>query len=151
MPQLGDFFSDELREQIAMHQLKIGSVLRLHDERTTPPKIKLWVIIGLERNNVLLAYLYINSNINPTIFSSPALKDLHLKLEATGRDYLEHDSFVDCSRMNEADVELIKTRMTHDVRIHLGELSTTDLEDVVEKVKNARTIPRNVKRKYGLL
>ena len=151
MQQLGDLFPDEFREQLAVNNLKIGSVLRYFDDNTIPPKIKRKVVVGFDADKILFAFLYINTEINPNIFPTQSLRDLHLELDITGRDYLDHKSFLDCSQIFEDDTERVKMLMTNDVNIHKGELSKEDFDNVFKKVKSAKTIATKIKRKYGFI
>ncbi len=150
MPNLGDFFPNDLKEQFAFHNFKIGSVLRYQVDFTNPPKIKRLVIVGFDAEKVLFASALINTEINPNIFTSTALRDLHLELDAVGRPYLDHTSYVNCSEIFEQDIETVKKLLIEQVSTHVGELSEQDLEAVLEKIRNAKTIPIKLKKKYGL-
>ncbi len=108
MQNLGDFFSDELKEQLANDNFKVGAIIRRLDNSTTPPKIKRSIIVGFDTSKVFLAYVLINTEINPNLFPTQSLKDLHLELDTIGRSYLTHTSYVDCSQIKEEDAESIK-------------------------------------------
>jgi len=151
MQLLGDLFPDSLKEKLASNQLKVGSVLRYHVDNTTPPKIKRMVIVGFDREVVFFVYVFINSDINPNMFPTPVLRDLHIELDPKGRTYLDHNSFVDCSKIREDNVEYIKSLLTIDSNIHIGNLSEDDCSNVLEKIRTAKTISVAQKRKYGLL
>ena len=148
---LGDLFPDELKGQNAENNLRIGSVLRYFNTDTRPPKVKRIVVVGFNEGKILFAYVFINTEINPNIFSSPRMRDLHLAFEASGREYLDHDSYVDCSQIKQEDSDAIKELMTQDFSVHIGDLSGNDIEKVVEKLKNAPTIDVKTKRKFGLI
>jgi hypothetical protein len=150
MPNLSDFFPDELKEQFANSHFNVGAVLRYHVDFTTPPKIKRFVIVGFDQQKIALASVLINSEINPNIFPTPELKALHLELEATNRDYLEHTSYVDCSQIIEQEVMTLKELLADDPSIHLGELDSKDLAVLLEKIRTAGTIPAKIKKKFGL-
>jgi hypothetical protein len=59
-PRLGDRFPKEYRESFCKQHLKIGAVLRLHVSQTTPPKIKRFVVLGINEDDVSVALLFIN-------------------------------------------------------------------------------------------
>lgn len=152
MQKLGDFFPNPLQTQLIDHRLKIGAVIRRYETTTTPPKIKRSIIVGLNVDKVVLAYIFINSEVNPNLFPTQDLKDLHLALAATNdRPYLSHNSFADCSQLHEENVESIKDLITNDAEAHLGELSENDLSTILTKIKTAKTISKNKKRKFNLL
>ncbi len=149
-PPLGDHFPEEFRRQFADHHLQIGTVIRARVADTNPPKIKRFVIVGVSADKLALGTLYINSEINPNIFPTEELKRLHLRLEATGRTYLEHDSYLDCSRIYEKDHEAILEVLKTDTGSVLGQLAPDDLARLKQTVKAARTIAIRVKKKFGL-
>ena len=151
MQNLGDLFSDELKEQFADDNFKIGAVLKHHDASTNPPKLKISVIIGFDSQNLFMASVYINSEINPNIFRSPQARKQHLELDATTRDYLDHTSYVDCSKFRVRDASLIKKLITDDPNVHIGELSSSYLTDVLDKIKNSVTITQSEKKRFGFI
>ena len=148
---LGDLFPKELREQLSNDNLKVGSVLRYYKTNTIPPKLKRAVVVGFDNDKILFASVFINSEINPNMFPTQRLRDLHLPFEATGRNYLDHDSFVDCSQIHVEDAQIVKTLMIDDMSVHIGDLSDADCEKIVDTLRTAHTIPTAVKRKYGLM
>lgn len=150
MPPLGDAFPEEFRKKFAETNLQIGSVIKTFVTDTTPHKIKRFVILGVSGDKLAIGTLYINSEINPNLFPSPELKRLHLKLEKQNRDYLDHDSFLDCSKVYEKEYEDLMAVLQHDASCLIGQLSTDDLRLVKKTVREARTIPVRTKKKFGL-
>ncbi len=151
MQNLGDLFPDDLKEQLADENFKIGAVLRYYDASTTPPKLKISIIVGFDAQKVFIASVYINSQINPNIFRSPQARNQHLELDAATRDYLTHTSYVNCSKLKVKDAAFIKNLITADPNVHVGELSNSDLADVFDKIKNSPTITPKEKRRFGLI
>jgi hypothetical protein len=150
MQQIGDFFSAEFRKNQAEINLKVGAVLRYENQKSIPPKIKIVIVVGFDLDNVLLAFVFVNSEINPNLFYSSRLKDLHLLLEAEKRSYLSHNSFVDCSQIKEEEIEFVKTRMIENTSTHIGNLNEIDLEYVLNTLKSSFTISPKQKSKFGL-
>ena len=151
MQNLGDFFPEETRRQLADNNLKIGAVLRFHVPFTNPPKTKRQIVVGFDNDNILLATVLINTEINPNVFPNQILRDLHLKLETNNRNYIEHDSFVDCSKVRPQNKSEIIALLTLEPTAHLGELAPNDLAIVLEKIRNAHTISVHEKRRFGLI
>ena len=149
--QLGDLFPQELREQLSGNNLKIGSVLRFFMKDTNPPKDKRAIVVGFNDDKILFAYVLINSEINPNMFPTPRLRDLHLSFEANSRSYLTHDSFVDCSQIKEEDAQAMRTEMTDNVGIHIGDLSETDCKKVIDTLRTSFRIDQKIKKKYGIV
>ena len=99
MTSLSDAFPDEERKRFAESSLVAGAVLKVFAYDTKPPKEKQVIIIAIAESADRVACVYINSKLNERVFPTEYLKTLKPKLEKTSRDYLSHDSFVDCSQL----------------------------------------------------
>lgn len=151
MQSLGDFLPEKTKEILADSNFKVGSVLRYFVPFTNPPKEKRLIIVGFDKDTVLFASVLINTEVNANLFRTDEIRDLHLGLDTNGRDYISHPCYVDCSKVFEQDIELIKRKLVETPDIHKGHLSEQDLTDVKEKIKAAKTIPPKMKKKYGFL
>lgn len=151
MQNLGDLFPDELKGQFTDENFKIGAVLKKHDHNSNPPKLKRSIIIGFDSQNVFLAYVFINSEINPNKFKNPRARNEHLELDTNNRDYLDKTSYVDCSQIQVEDASTIKDLISSNPSVHIGELSSSDLADVHHKIRNAINITPKEKRRFGLI
>jgi len=149
-PPLSENFPDDIKETAAKAKLMPGTVLRAKVQDTNPPKEKIFVIVGINSDSTILATVYINSEINPNIFKSDKLKSLHHRLSKTGRSYLDHDSFIDCSKVVQKNLEEVKNLIVSNPLVVVGVLSTTDLLMVTSAIQNAFTIDERIKRKFGL-
>lgn len=150
MSPLGDQFPEEFKKKFAQQNLKIGSVIRAFVQDTNPPKIKRFIIIGISPDKLALGTLYINSEINPTVFHTEELRRLHIKFEVSGRDFLEHESYVDCSKIYEKAFDDIAELLIQDQSNHIGDLADSDLKLIKHTVKGAKTISVRTKKKYSL-
>lgn len=124
--------------------------LKYHVEFTKPPKEKRLIVVGFNQQNVFFAAVLINSQINPNIFPSAALQALHLEFEVDNRPYLDHNSFVDCSQIHQQRLDSVLQMLTAVPNAHLGHLESSDLEKVLETLRNAPTIPVYTKKEFGL-
>lgn len=104
---LGDKFSIDIKTDHARRGTQIGAVLRLFVEDTDPPKVKYFIVVGLTQDGISLASVYINSEVNMIMNYSLELRALHLPLSTDDCNLLDHDSFVDCSRLVIRDRERI--------------------------------------------
>ena len=77
-PRIGDIFPPNARAVFSVNAIKPGTVLRTHVDDTTPPKIKLFVVLAVNETQTSVASLYINSDVNPNMFHREELKNLHL-------------------------------------------------------------------------
>lgn len=129
--------------------LKIGTVLRFYVTDTIPPKVKRLIITGIDNERVTTATIFINSEINPNIFTSDELKRLQYKLEANKCTFLEHDSYADCSDIRERKFEDLVKLLNKSPQVNLGVLDSKDLAQIRSLIKSAKTISVRIKKKFG--
>lgn len=146
----GDCFSDSFREDYAQRNLKVGTVLKLKVFDTYPPKEKRFIIVGKDEEEIHLAAVYINSEINRVCNFSQELIDLQLYLKANDREYLDHDSYVDCARLYIKEKNLIHQSILHSPATIIGQVSETDLFSIRTKIIKAKTIKGKIKKKFGI-
>lgn len=148
---LGDSFPPEYREDFCKRRLKKGAVLRTTVDFTNPPKIKRFLIVGLNKENGNVGVIVFNSEINLNIHHAEALRNLQLEFTADGKEYLDRNSFLDCSKIYELMAGSLLKKMVDDIGSDLGEMAEDDLIIVFERLKNAKTIPAKIKRRYGII
>jgi hypothetical protein len=147
---LGESFPGALKKQFSENNLVAGAIIRTWVEHTKPPKIKRFIVIGISQDKILLGVVHINSEINPNVFPTQELRDLHLKLTAGSREYLMHDSYVDCSRIFQLDRENISKLLHDDPACHLGTVGKDDLTRIKTIIKGSRTVSIRIKKMFGL-
>lgn len=96
---LSDHFPKKFQHEHTERTLKIGMVLKLFVNDTTPPKEKRFIIVGFSEDKFSLASVYINSDINKNINWSQEQQALQLELTSETRGFLDWDSYVDCSKL----------------------------------------------------
>jgi hypothetical protein len=148
---IGDLLPDHIRKQFAADSIKIGAVIRCHVKFTRPPKTKRFIIAGIANDLERVAVVCINSEINFNVIGSPELQALQYKVESAGTDYLDHDSFIDCSQLNVMEVKELTRNILHDSTVVLGDLSGADLAAVKTHLKNAKTISIRMKKEFHLI
>jgi hypothetical protein len=146
---IGENFPEELRKGFAARNLKVGSVLKLHVTDTNPPKEKRFIVVGQSSDGICLATVYINTNVNLNIHYSEELRNLQLLLHAEGREYLDHDSYVDCSTLYIKQYPTILSECTNKPNVLIGTLSEEDLNIVKKKIISSPKIKGKEKKKYG--
>ena len=132
------------------HQLKPGYVLRLFVKDTHPPKTKRFIVVGISTDEISLASVYINSKLNKNAAWSIELESLNLFFEKTGRLYLNHDSWVDCSDLVIRNISEIHSIIQTRPDAIIGELEAKDLQLIITTLKKAFTIKGKIKKKFGL-
>lgn len=107
-------------------------------------------MVGISYDKIFYASIFLNSEVNVNIFSTTALKDLHIELKAEDRTYLDHDSFADCSQIQKRKAAWLFEIISNDPSKILGELSKDDLKLLKEKIKSATTLSPAIKKMFGL-
>jgi len=127
---LGDSFPESIKREHANRSMQIGSVLKLFVDDTRPPKEKLFIVIGLSQDGIILASVYINSEVNLVVNYSPELRALHLPISADTCDFLDYDSYVDCSQLVIRDRKIILNALFYRPEAFVGTVSNDDLEAI---------------------
>ena len=142
---LGDLFPEHERQKYIGSHLEPGQVLFLFCKFTNPQKEKYLVVVCTGKRPFLLI---INSRIHPFIAKRPDLLKCQVKLSASDYDFLDHDSFVDCSKVIDhfRDSE-IREQLLADIGRVKGELNAYTISDVVRAVQSAKTISAHHKNK----
>lgn len=129
--------------------VSIGMVLKLHVIDTIPPKVKRFIIVGITDDEVSFATIYINSEINEYVNWSEELKALHICFESKGRNYLDHTSYIDCSKLVIKDCLEIENIVKNRPKSVIGQLSFDDFSIVKTMIISANTIKGKHKNKFG--
>jgi hypothetical protein len=151
MTDLSDLFPQSFRDDFAERNIQVGSVIRVFVKDTIPPKIKYFIVIGFSDEKVLLGTVFINSAINQNIFNTEYLKGLNIPLDAQVYDFIDHNSFVDCSDIRERSFSEIKRLLSNDPECSKGIISEETMKIISTTLANASTISLSKKRKFGIL
>lgn len=150
-PTLGTLFPQNRRSGFCERHIAVGAVFRLYVPETIPPKIKRIVIIGINEELDCLGILFINSDISTYISMRPPLRKLQLSLDADNtRNYLDYDSYLDCSYLYERPKRVLKEKCISDTGIYLGQLSDTDVDKAKQLISSAESIVQKLKTRYTL-
>ncbi len=144
-----DFNPDGINRDYVKSDLESGIVIKLHVKDTTPPKEKRLIIVGITEDRLILATVYINSEINLKVNWAVELKEQHLFFESKGRSWLDWDSYVDCSKITPRDHNEIESAIKLKPEAIIGKLSHEDLEVIKQKISTSPTIKGKHKKKFG--
>lgn len=148
-PSPSSRFPLKWRKDFCARHLKRGAVLRFRTELTDPPKIKRVVVWGFDESLDKIGLSFINSDISN--IKKPYFVSLQHHLPAEGRDYLDRDSYLDCSKIYETSLEEIRNLLVDDPHVHLGDMSSNDISEGSRLIIRARTIEHKLKRRYGFI
>jgi hypothetical protein len=140
MSSLGHFFPESDRMDHIRRQVLPGVVLYLFRSFTKPKKEKYLVLVC----GGSVPYLFvINSQIHKFIEDRPHLYELQVRIRESDYDFLDHDSYVDCSRVRiEMSNRDINDQLTSDVSRIKGHLIDRDRTRIAEAVARATTLSR---------
>lgn len=147
---LSNLFPEEFKEDFAKRNIKIGTVIKVFVTDTHPPKEKRLILVGISYDKLLFASVFINSEVNTNVFNSQELLALNLVLEAKDREYLDHNSHVDCSEIKKRDAKWLYQLVLEKPERVLGEVSEIDLQQIKLRIKSAKTISPATKKTFGL-
>lgn len=148
---LGDSFPPEVQKEFKARTLKAGAVFRVFLSWTVPPKEKRIVIVGVNEGKALVGHLLLNTNLNLNCHNNDELRNLQIYIPCDCCDYLDHDSYLDCSELFEYPLDKLQSEFDKDSEVFLGHLSNNDFTKVIDKVTNARTITPKKKKIFGLI
>ena len=127
----------------------IGTVLRMMVKDTTPPKVKRFIIVGESADSLTLASVYINTELNIKVNYNLDLQCQHIEFQAAGRDYLDHTSFVDCSKLKIIERAELCAIIQNRPAIIIGKLDQQDFEIIRRQLICSKTIKGKIKKRYG--
>ena len=148
MGNLYDFFPDLLKQDFSERNLQVGSVLLIYD--SVAKKDKFHIIVGFDHNKISTASVRINSEKNANVFRTSYLETLCVTIKNSNYDFLDHNSFVDCSKVVEWETKVLGNLLKDDPDILKGNLEEKDLDSIRSVLSTARTIEPKKRKKYGL-
>lgn len=151
MTKIGDLLMD-FADEFAQDNIKIGDVhmLVLDKSNGITPKDgketrnKFFIILDFDKDGNVIGGLVINSHINYKLPSS--VTDYQLPISVKQCPFLEHNSFVNCSRLITANKNKFG-RTTY-----RGEIADIKLmEQIVNTVKESPTVNKKILKDFGII
>ncbi len=150
MTQLFNLLNDDCAKDLAKSTVSVGDVYRIEMNKSNGiiPKSgdssrhKFFVILGFDIDGNAYGGVIINSNINQNM--PQTIKDWQMPIRCSKYDFLEHDSFVDCSKLKCASIE--KFGMWQ----FKGCIEQDDIELIVDTIKSSPNETTGHLALYGL-
>ncbi|WP_455633606.1 hypothetical protein [Parabacteroides sp.] len=150
MTKLSDLLDEDSLKDIAQHTVQVGDVFRIKmDQRNgiVPKKgddsrNKFFIVLGFDSDGNIYGGVIINSNINQYV--PQAVRDWQMPIKCSKYAFLEHDSFVDCSKLKIASVEKFSTWK------YLGSVESEDVEIILGTIKESPNETQEHLAMFGL-
>ena len=149
--KLGDFLSKGEKTSLKLHKgIAVGAVLRISVDFTNPPKEKRLIVVGLHEDNIHFAAVLINSEINFKINFSEDMIACQYEIKKANKEYLTHDSFVDCTELFKIDLSTIKKKIEGNPNLVIGHVEKEDLNGIIQTIIDSKTIKGKIKKRSGI-
>ena len=151
MTNFGDLLGD-MADKLTQDSINIGDVhlLNLDQSNGITPKNgdatrnKFFIVLGFDNEGNVIGGLVINSKINYNLPAS--VTDYQLPVTAAQFPFLEHNSFINCSRI------IVAKRSKFNKTTYRGEISDTEMmELIINTVKESPTVNKMQLKKFGII
>lgn len=137
MIKFSELLDNDSIKDIAQNTVKVGDVFRIkmNQQNGIIPKKgddsrnKFFIVLGFDSEGKIYGGVIINSNINQRV--PQAVKDWQMPIKCSKYAFLEHDSFVDCSKLKYASIEKFSTWK------YLGFIELKDVELIISTIKES--------------
>ena len=150
MTNLGDLLGKTANDLMQL-SIKIGDIhlLKLDPTNGITPKNgdvarnKFFIVLGFDDQRYVLGGLVINSKINYNL--PPTITDYQLPITVTQCPFLQHNSFVNCSKI------IVAKRTNFNRDTYRGEISDSGLMRlIIDTVKESPTVNKKQLKDFGI-
>lgn len=150
MTNLGDLLGKTANDLMQL-SIKIGDVhlLQLDPTNGITPKNgdvarnKFFIVLGFDNEGNVVGGLVINSKINYNL--PPTITDYQLPITVTQCPFLQHNSFVNCSKI------IVAKRTNFNRDTYRGEISDSELMRlIIDTVKESPTVNKKQLKDFGI-
>lgn len=151
MTNFGDLLGD-LADELTQNSINIGDVhlLNLDQNNGITPKSgdttrnKFFIVLGFDNDGNVIGGLVINSKINYKL--PPSVTDYQLPVSVEQFPFLEHNSFINCSKI------IVAKRSKFNKTTYRGEISNTEMmELIINTVKESPTVNKMQLKEFGIV
>lgn len=151
MTKFGDLLG-ETADELVRVCTNIGDVhlLNLNQSNGITPKNgdesrnKFFIVLGYDKDGNIIGGLVINSKINYRL--PPSITDFQLPISVEQFPFLEHNSFVNCSKI------IIASKSNFSISTYRGTISDEEtLRLIIETVKESPTVNRRLLKDFGII
>lgn len=151
MTNFGDLLG-VLADELTQNSINIGDVhlLNLDQNNGITPKSgdttrnKFFIVLGFDNDGNVIGGLVINSKINYKL--PPSVTDYQLPVSVQQFPFLEHNSFINCSKI------IVAKRSKFNKTTYRGEISDTEMmELIINTVKESPTVNKMQLKEFGIV
>lgn len=151
MTNFGDLLGD-MADELTQNSINIGDVhlLNLDQNNGITPKSgdttrnKFFIVLGFDNDGNVIGGLVINSKINYKL--PPSVTDYQLPVSVQQFPFLEHNSFINCSKI------IVAKRSKFNKTTYRGEISDTEMmELIINTVKESPTVNKMQLKEFGIV
>lgn len=151
MTNFGDLLGDSA-DKLTQNSINIGDVhlLNLDQNNGITPKSgdttrnKFFIVLGFDNEGNVIGGLVINSKINYKL--PPSVTDYQLPVSVEQFPFLEHNSFINCSKI------IVAKRSKFNKTTYRGEISDTEMmELIINTVKESPTVNKMQLKEFGIV
>lgn len=147
MNSLSNAFPQNLQVDSMRRLVDKGTVLRMNFDSIDHPK--LFIIVGETEDNLTLAVVYINSDINPIHRGTPELIELQKEIDPEDYNFLHHKSYIDCAELITREKSEIQDLLIADNKCYKGSLNDEQMEGLNQMIIGSTSIKGKHKKKFG--
>lgn len=139
-------------DKLTQNSINIGDVhlLSLDQNNGITPKSgditrnKFFIVLGFDNDGNVIGGLVINSKINYKL--PPSVTDYQLPVSVEQFPFLEHNSFINCSKI------IVAKRSKFNKTTYRGEISDTEMmELIINTVKESPTVNKMQLKEFGIV
>ena len=151
MTNFGDLLGD-MADELTQNSINIGDVhlLNLAQNNGITPKsgnttrTKFFIVLGFDNEGNVIGGLVINSKINYKL--PPSVTDYQLPVSVEQFPFLEHNSFINCSKI------IVAKRSKFNKTTYRGEISDTEMmELIINTIKESPTVNKMQLKEFGIV
>ena len=144
---LADFFPDNKKRAFAERNIDIGTVIKIYDK--VAEKEKWHLIVGISDDEVMMASVRINSEINPDCVPA-SLRRYHFFITKKDNAFLAHDSYVDCSKLITRKKKDFVDCIMNNTKALMGNLQENKLNHIRATIADCHVVAAKMKKLFGL-
>ena len=151
MTNFGDLLGD-MADELTQNSINIGDVHLLNLDQNngiTPKSVdttrnKFFIVLGFDNDGNVIGGLVINSKINYKL--PPSVTDYQLPVSVEQFPFLEHNSFINCSKI------IVAKRSKFNKTTYRGEISDTEMmELIINTIKESPTVNKMQLKEFGIV